>query len=559
MNYDLKITGGTIVDGSGSPGYRGDLGIRDGRIVALGEAPGDATATIDASGRMVTPGFVDIHTHYDAQVLWDRMLTISPWHGVTTVVLGNCGFGVAPTRPQHRDLIIGTLEKVEGMSPAALQAGLGSEWPFETFPQYLDAIEKAGTAINVGVLIGHTPTRLYVMGEDATEREATAEEIEQMHRIVDEALAAGAIGFATSKSPSHVGYKGRPVPSRVASYDEIRTLVSALKGGRGMMQATAGKELWFDEYAEIARDNGITITWTALLAGMISPDAHVKQLERTAELMSQGCNIVPQVTPRPLCFEFQFREPFPFESLSVFKPVAAADADGKKKLYADPEFRRAVKEKMATVRASFRTSWEQSVISMCASHPEYEERTVADVAQELGVETIDLGFDLALATNLEARFRMPVANADETVVEELLKNPNTVLGLSDAGAHASQLCDACLPTYLLGHWVREKKAISFEEAIRMLTSRPAEVFGIRDRGLLQVGKPADVVIIDPATVNAGTLERVYDQPAGQDRLISKATGIDAVIVNGTLLRQGDQDVIGGDALPGRLLRRGVNA
>ena len=559
MNYDLKITGGTIVDGSGSPGYRGDLGIRDGRIVALGEAPGDATTTIDASGRMVTPGFVDIHTHYDAQVLWDRMLTISPWHGVTTVVLGNCGFGVAPTRPQHRDLIIGTLEKVEGMSPAALQAGLGSEWPFETFPQYLDAIENAGTAINVGVLIGHTPTRLYVMGEDATEREATAEEIEQMRRIVDEALAAGAIGFATSKSPSHVGYKGRPVPSRVASYDEIRTLVSALKGGRGMMQATAGKELWFDEYAEIARDNGITITWTALLAGMISPDAHVKQLERTAELMSQGCNIVPQVTPRPLCFEFQFREPFPFESLAVFKPVAAADAEGKKKYYADPEFRRAVKEKMASVRASFRTSWEQSVISMCASHPQYEERTVADVAQELGVETIDLGFDLALATNLEARFRMPVANADETVVEELLKNPNTVLGLSDAGAHASQLCDACLPTYLLGHWVRDKQALRFEEAIRMLTSRPAEVFGIRDRGLLQVGKPADVVIIDPATVNAGTLERVYDQPAGQDRLISKATGIDAVIVNGTLLRQGDQDVIHGDALPGQLLRRGVNA
>jgi len=559
MNYDLKIIGGTIVDGSGAPGYRGDVGIKDGRIIALGAAPGEARTTIDATGRMVTPGFVDIHTHYDAQVLWDRMLTISPWHGVTTVVLGNCGFGVAPTRPEHRDLIIGTLEKVEGMSPAALQAGLGSEWPFETFPQYLDAIEKAGTAINVGVLIGHTPTRLYVMGEEATEREATPEEIEQMRRIVDEALAAGAIGFATSKSATHVGLKGRPVPSRVASYDEIRTLVSALRGGRGMMQATAGKELWFDEYEKLAEENGITISWTALLAGMVSPDAHIKQLERTAELIAQGRNIVPQVTPRPLCFEFQFKEPFPFESLSVFKPVAAADAEGKKRYYADPEFRRAVKEKMAAVRASFRTSWEQSVISMCASNPEYEERTVADVARELGVETIDLGFDLALATNLEARFRMPVANADETVVEELLKNPNTVLGLSDAGAHASQLCDACLPTYLLGHWVRDKKALRFEEAIRMLTSRPAEVFGIRDRGLLQVGKPADVVIIDPETVNAGGLERVYDQPAGQDRLIAKAFGIDAVIVNGTLLRQGDRDVIRGDALPGQLLRRGVNA
>ena len=559
MNYDIKIVGGTIVDGTGAPGYRGDLGIRDGEIVALGEVPGEARRTIDATGRAVTPGFVDIHTHYDAQVLWDRMLTISPWHGVTTVVMGNCGFGVAPTRPQHRDLIIGTLEKVEGMSPAALRSGLGAEWPFETFPQYLDAIERAGTAINVGVLIGHTPTRLYVMGEEATEREASAEEIEQMRRIVDEALAAGAIGFATSKSPTHVGYKGRPVPSRVASYEEIRTLVSALKGGRGMMQATAGKELWFDEYDKLAEENGITISWTALLAGMVSADAHLKQLERTAELIANGRNIVPQVTPRPLCFEFQFKEPFPFESLLVFQPISAADSEGKKKHYADPEFRAAVKDRMASVRSSFRTSWEQSVISMCASHPQYEERTVADVAAELGVDTIDLGFDLALATDLEARFRMPVANADETVVEELLKNPHTVLGLSDAGAHASQLCDACLPTYLLGHWVREKHALSFEEAIRMLSSRPAEVFGIRDRGRLAVGKPADVVIIDPERVAAGGLERVYDQPAGQDRLISRAFGIEAVIVNGVLLRQGGQDVIGDGALPGRLLRRGVNA
>ena len=557
--YDIKITGGTIVDGSGAPGYRGDVAIKDGKVVALGSAPGTAATTIDATDRMVTPGFVDIHTHYDAQVLWDRMLTISPWHGVTTVVLGNCGFGVAPTRPEHRDLIIGTLEKVEGMSPAALNAGLGTDWPFETFPQYLDAIEKAGTAINVGVLIGHTPTRLYVMGEAATEREATPDEIEQMRKIVAEAMAAGAIGFATSKSATHVGLKGRPVPSRVASYEEIRTLVSTLKGGKGMMQATAGKELWFDEYEKLAEENGITISWTAMLAGMVSPDAHLLQQQRTAELIAKGRNIVPQVTPRPLCFEFQFKEPFPFESLSVFKPVAAADAEGKKRYYADPEFRRAVKEKMASVRASFRTSWENAVISMCG-RPEYEERTVGEVARELGVATIDLGFDLALATNLEARFRMPVANADETAVEDLLKDPNTVLGLSDAGAHASQLCDACLPTYLLGRWVRDKQAIPFEEAIRMLTSRPAAVFGIKDRGTLQVGKPADVVVINPTTVNAGGLERVYDQPAGQDRLIAKAQGVDAVIVNGVLLRQRDRDLLGaGDALPGQLLRRGVNA
>src|SRR5215467_7345185 len=235
MEYDLKIAGGTIVDGTGAPGARGDVGIRGGRVVALGAAPGDAAQTLAADGLVVAPGFIDIHTHYDAQVLWDRMLTISPWHGVTTVVMGNCGFGVAPTRPAHRGLVLRTLEKVEGMSLECLEAGLGSDWPFETFPQYLDAVERRGTAINVGAMVGHTPVRLYVMGEEATERPATPDEVARMRAIVREAVAAGAIGFATSKSPTHVGYAGKPVPSRVAELDEIRTIAGALgELGRGV-------------------------------------------------------------------------------------------------------------------------------------------------------------------------------------------------------------------------------------------------------------------------------------------------------------------------------------
>lgn len=558
MNYDLKIVGGTIVDGSGKPGYAGDVGIKDGKIVALGQAPGDATQTIDADGKAVTPGFVDIHTHYDAQVVWDRMLTISPWHGVTTVVLGNCGFGVAPTRPHQRALIVGTLEKVEGMSPATLNEGLGKDWPFETFPEYLDAIEKIGTAINVGVLVGHTPTRLYVMGEEACEREANDDEIAQMREIVVEALNAGALGFATSKSPTHVGFKGKPVPSRVASLNELETLASTLESRNGVMQVTAGKGFWFDEYEALTRKYGMTISWTAMLAGMASPDAHLAQQQRSQELAEQGLAIVPQVTPRPLCFEFQFKEPFPFEALPVFKPISSADFEGKKALYADAEFRTAAKEKMDNVRPSFRLAWENSLISSCPSQPQYEERTVIDVATELDVHSLDLGFDLALENDLEARFRMPVANADENEVEKLITDKNTVIGLSDAGAHASQLCDAGLPTYLLGHWVREKQVIAFEEAIRMLTSRPADVFGIRDRGLLQIGRPADVLIIDPKTVHCGKLERVYDQPAGQDRLIAQAFGIESVIVNGTLLRQQGEDQLDPQGkLPGQLLRGGA--
>lgn len=557
MNYDIKITGGSIVDGSGQAAYPGDIGIKDGKIVALGNAPGGATQTIDATGKAVTPGFVDIHTHYDAQVVWDRMLTISPWHGVTTVVLGNCGFGVAPTRPSQRDLIVGTLEKVEGMSPLALNEGLGSDWPFETFPEYLDAIEDLGTAINVGVLVGHTPTRLYVMGEEATEREASEDEIAQMRDIVVEALDAGALGFATSKSPTHVGFKGKPVPSRVASLDELESLASTLENRDAVMQVTAGKGFWFDEYEDLSRKYGMTISWTAMLAGMASPDAHIAQQQRSRELAEQGLAIVPQVTPRPLCFEFQFKEPFPFEALPVFKPVSSSDFAGKLALYGDAEFRSAVKAKMDNVRPSFRLAWENSLISSCPSKPEYEERTVIDVATELGVHTMDLGFDLALENDLEARFRMPVANADENEVEKLITDKNTVIGLSDAGAHASQLCDAGLPTYLLGHWVREKQVIAFEEAIRMLSSRPAEVFGISDRGLLKVGRPADVLIIDPQTVHCGKLERVYDQPAEQDRLVAEAYGVESVIVNGTLLRQqGEDQVDPKGKLPGQLLRGG---
>ena len=272
--FDLKIVNGFIVDGSGERGYEGDVGIRDGRIAAVGEAPGSAGEVLDAAGQAVCPGFVDIHTHYDAQVMWDRMLTISPWHGVTTVVMGNCGFSVAPTRPEHRETIVRTLENVEGMTVAALQAGLGEEWPFATFPEYLDAVEGLGTAINVGALIGHTALRTWVMGEDATEREATPGEVDDMRRIVREAMEAGALGFATSKAPTHVGYQGRPVPSRAAATEEILALAGELRraGRGGVVQATVGRSLSFPEFKALNEASGCTVSWTALLAGIALQD-----------------------------------------------------------------------------------------------------------------------------------------------------------------------------------------------------------------------------------------------------------------------------------------------
>lgn len=561
MKYDLKITGGTIIDGTGADRYKGDVGIKDGVVVALGDAPGSAAQEIDATGKIVSPGFVDAHTHYDAQILWDRMLTISPWHGVTTVVMGNCGFGVAPTRPEHRELIMRTLEKVEGMSMAALEAGLGRDWPFETFPEYMDTLENLGTSINVGVFLGHTPLRTYVMGEEATEREATPDEVEQMRTLVGEALDAGAMGFATSKAATHVGAMGKPVPSRASSFeDEILPLVRVLGDKQqGVIQVTIGSDVQQDEFARMAEETGRTVTWTALLTGLaLGGTGHRDQIKKAHEISARGLPVYPQVTPRALNFEMHMGEPFLYESMSFFQPVSAADHEGKKEIYRDPEFRAVFKEKIKPGgRFLVAGGWHKTVISFYPPDPSLEERTLVEVAAERGVDPLDLMLDLALDTDLKARFRTPVANHDENEVAPLMTDDTMVLGLSDAGAHASQLCDACFATYLLGHWVREKGTLSLEHAVKRLTSQAADVFGITDRGRLAVGVPADVVVFDADTVGAKEIERVHDLPGGADRLIVQAEGIEAVIVNGVLLRQGGKDMLDPNSqLPGRLLRNG---
>jgi N-acyl-D-aspartate/D-glutamate deacylase len=558
MTYDLKITGGTIVDGSGKPGFRGDVGVKDGKVVALGKAEGAATTTIDATGKVVAPGFVDVHTHYDAQILWDRMLSISPWHGVTTTVIGNCGFGVAPTKAIHRKLIMQTLEKVEGMSLEALEAGLGTNWPFETFPQYLDALEKRGSAINVAALFGHTPLRLYVMGEESTERAATADEIAAMKKLVREAMDAGAIGFGTSVSVSHNGYAGKPVPSRQATVDEMDALVSVMgELKRGLMQITIGRDFSTRHMAEVSRKYNVPVTWTALLSYLYGPGGHRKQLDLAAEQRKSGALVIPQVSCRPLNFEFTFAEPFIFDVMKFMNELAVAEAKTpgtRRRAYADPAWREKLRSELTPL---FRNWWDRVIIAWAPSARELEEQPLAQAAARLGKDPVDLALDLALANDLQARFRMAVMNFDEKEVAELITDPNTIIALSDAGAHASQLCDACYSTYLLGHWVRERKTFTVEQAVHNLTQRPAEMFGITDRGLLAAGRPADVVVFDPKTVGPGPLKRVYDLPAGADRLVSEASGIDAVIVNGKLIRRDGKDAVAAnDKLPGRLLRHG---
>ncbi len=558
MSFDLKIAGGTIVDGTGKPGFVGDIGIKDGKIVAVGKADGPATTTIDATGKVVSPGFVDVHTHYDAQILWDRMLSISPWHGVTTTVIGNCGFGVAPTRAAHRKLILQTLEKVEGMSLDALQEGLGDAWPFETFPQYLDTVEKRGSAINVAALFGHTPLRLYVMGEESTERASTPDELAAMKKLMREAMEAGAIGFGTSVSVSHNGYAGKPVPSRQATPEEMDGLVSVMgEMKRGLMQITIGREFSTRHMAEVSRKYQVPVTWTALLSYLYGPGGHRKQLDLAAEQRKSGAMVIPQVSCRPLNFEFTFAEPFIFDVMKFMNELAAADAKSpgaRLRAYADPVWREKLRSEVTPL---FQKWWDRVVIAWAPSARELEEMPLVAAAAKLGKDPVDLALDLALANDLQARFRMAVMNFDEKEVAELITDPNTIIALSDAGAHASQLCDACYSTYLLGHWVRDRKVFTLEEAVHNLTQRPAEMFGITDRGLLAEGRPADVVVFDPTTVGPGPLKRVHDMPAGADRLVSDASGIDAVIVNGTLIRRDNKDVFAAnDRLPGRLLRGG---
>jgi N-acyl-D-aspartate/D-glutamate deacylase len=564
MGYDTKIVGGDIIDGSGAPRYRGDVGIRDGRVVAIGRAPADAATTLDATGRIVSPGFVDIHTHYDAQIIWDPMLSVSPWHGVTTVVLGNCGFGIAPTRPNHRQIIMQTLEKVEGMSLEAMEAGL-AEWPFETFPQYMDAIAKQGTAINIGVLVGHSPTRLYVMGEDSMERVATVAEIESMQDIVCEAIDAGALGFSTSRAPSHVGFEGRPVPSRLAELSEVRALAGVLGDAGGLtLQIIVGQTALYDEFVELARLCGGNLTWTAMLTGRPPPEDHRTVLQRFAELVGRGHRLYPQVACRPLLHELTFEAPYDFERrLPLFNAVSGTDHADKVRLYGDTAFRDSFRALMTpggsdeTEIVFMRRALGEMSVQSCPHDPALEQRLIADIAAERGMHPADLVLDLAIESDLAMRFMVPLANSNEDHVEEVLQDPNTVLALSDAGAHMSQLCDSCYATYLLGHWVRERGSFTLEEAVHMLTARPAEVMGITDRGLLAEGLAADVVVFDPENVGAGVPERVYDLPGGADRMIVEASGIDAVMVNGTLIRQDGRDTVDPAAkLPGRLLRNG---
>src|SRR3954471_21070179 len=547
---DLVIRGGKVIDGTGAPARSADVGIEGDRIVAVGDVGStDGAEVVDLDGLVLAPGFVDIHTHYDAQVTWDGDLTPSCWHGVTSVVMGNCGFSIAPTRPEDRGVIARTLENVEGMTIEALEAGI--DWSFETFPEYLDAVERTPKRLNVAAMIGHTPLRIYVLGDEATERAATPDEVERMRAIVGEAIDAGAIGFATSKSPTHSGDAGKPVPSRLADLDEINRIASVMgEKNRGVFQATIGPGFYTKELAALSEQIGRPVTWTALLTLSEAPGRAKETLDKQAAL---GGEVWPQIACRPLVFQITLEDPFPFAMAKGFDEILAAPRAARADIYADPEWRDRVRPELDKVWGH---TWHKDWLDETEKHTALAHGpSIAEIAAQRGQHPMDAMIDLALEEDLKTRYAIVLANDGEEEIGELLNDNRAVIGLSDAGAHASQICDACFSTHLLGHWVRELGACSLEQAVHRLTAHAAHVFRIPDRGTLRPGAFADLCAFDPDTVGVAGTDRVFDFPAGADRLVARSNGIEHVWVNGAAIRLDGKDVDG--ARPGRLIRGGA--
>ena len=556
MAADVVIRGGLVVDGTGVPAFAADVAVTDGRISEIGTGlSGDRV--LDAEGHAVTPGFIDIHSHYDAQVFWDPALTPSSFHGVTSVVAGNCGFSIAPCRPEHRDLLARTLMHVEDMDIDTLAAGI--PWDFETFPDYLDSVGRHGIALNYGVYVGHTATRIYVMGEDAYERDPSDDELHTMQGVVREAMEAGAMGFATSSSGTHNGDQGRPVPSRRADLAELEALLQPLHDlDKGVAALLPGEKIKHADVYGLQARIGRPLTWTALLTVKGYP-WHEKIMEDTTAARATGGQVWPQISVRPLAFQMNLREPFTFNMAPAFAALMDHPVAERLAAYRDHAWRRGALEDLET-KTMIRPNWAALEVAECAAFPELVGRKVVDLAAERDCTPLDAMIDIALADDLDTRFRSVLANNDPDAIAWLLQQEGCLIGLADSGAHVSQLCDACLPTDLLGNWVREREVITLEHGVHKLTGEPAAVFGLDapdgGRGRLAVGMAADITVFDPATVAPGPLRRIRDFPADGERLTAdQPSGMRHTLVNGTPIRvDGSPDADGLGRRPGSVLR-----
>jgi N-acyl-D-aspartate/D-glutamate deacylase len=539
MALDLLIKNGLIVDGTGAPASQGDVAITAGKIVQVGKCTESANKTIDAEGLAVAPGFIDPHTHYDAQICWDGALTPSSWHGVTSVVMGNCGVGIAPCRPETREIAMRDLVNVEAIPFEVLNQGI--TWDWETFPQFMDAAAARKPSLNLAFLAPLTPFRHYVMGEASMERAASVAETDEIKKLLGQAIDAGAFGFSSTLLNQHMGFAGRPLACRNASREELKAYCNALKErAKGSIEIAMTKQIGVMEDPELElldfmlTQSARPITFIAMFDRDDISEAVRTSLRKAAPMIARGAR--PQTSPLPLTREINMRNPFSFAAFPSWKRVfedksKAAQAA----VYRDVAFRNQFREELK--RPAAFGNWERITVHEVKSSKlkKWEGQTVAEVAAAESKDGVDAFLDLTLADDLDNEFTMTSFNNRVDRMAEILNNPAMLLGLGDGGAHLDMLCDSGYPTYMLGTWVREKKVLTLEEAVRRMTSDPADFFGIRDRGRLKAGLAADIAIFDPATVGSlGRPERRYDLPGGAKRMVMRSQGIEYTVVNGAV-------------------------
>lgn len=540
MALDIIIRGGTIIDGTGNPGYQADLGIKDDQIVAIGRITDTADKEINASGKVVAPGFIDPHTHYDAQLSWDQQVTPSCWHGVTTAVIGNCGVGVAPCRATERSLAVTDLVNVEAIPEYVLNAGIN--WQWESFPEYMQATLAADLAINIGFMVPLSPLRTFVMGEAASDRAANLTETDTIAQLLEEAVQAGALGFSSSQQPNHIGHHGKPLASRLTSNDEFRRYAQVLKSTpRGTVEIAITKQLAHladDEYdllEMLLDESGRNVTWLTLLDLNGAPDAARNSLDKAEPLVAKGC--YAQTVVRPFLADADLHNPFMFATLPGWGPVFNQSEEKQVEIFKDPAFRKLFKEEMSGPGGLI-NDWSLFEIQK-AHHPDLQPlvgQTIQQIGDARGTDGCDTLLDIAIQDGVKTRFTVAVANSDYQRLRQLICDERVRIGLADGGAHVDMLGEAGYPTYLLGYWVRERKVMSIERAIQRLTSEPAELFGIADRGLLKEGLKADVVVFDRENVGSDKRPHLIDDlPEGGVRMVTEARGIEQVIVNGEVL------------------------